>query len=276
MASRSRVGIAAVVLAGGLAGAGTRAAGSPIGDLGGAVSAPELACFATPGAPLGLQLHVSHLDPGAVQLGLPAHSVTVEERVQTCAPVARRLAPAASPIIESIDLACYRIDAAPLPQRTGVRLEHADPVIATLPGHAATLVQPVELCLAVARAGAAPHPDVRRLVQFVALECYAVEPAAHAAFEVGAAPRVAVAPARGRVCLPVARTGQRVPGDVLAVLRGFAVEQLAAVPAEAPRAPVELALTHLHPQLATLPELRVALGRATAVMVPVSRQPWAE
>lgn len=288
--SRARSWIAAAVLAGGIAG-GPRAAASPAAGApglpgAGAVSGPDLECFDTPGPPLHLQLHVSQLDPGLTRLGLPAHSVVVRELVQTCVPVAKdgiSPGPAALPWSARTDLACYRIEAAPLPGPAPLSLEHVNPVLATLPGHGAVLSEAVELCLPVVHGGAEPPADVRRLIQDLALECYAVASGAHPVFRVGVTeldPRLAGIPAhamtlasqRRQLCVPVGKTRRTIPSDVLAVVRSIAFEKLAASSTIA--VPVrDAVLQHLHPLLTTLPPVPVTLRRASGLMVPVAMAP---
>lgn len=240
---------------GGLTAAGAPAAASPIDE----PAAPELACFDTPGAPLGLELRLTQLDPALVQLGATPHTAVVRELVQTCVAVRRRGAadPVDAPAVP-LDLACYRIDAAPLPEPATLAVAHHDPTLALLPGHAATLVRPAELCLPVVRDGAVPPPDVRRLVQAIALECYAVAPGPHAA----------------RLCVPVAKNSERIPRDVLGVVRRIGVEKLATSrPLAAPAPPgAHVVLRHLNPLLATLPAVAVVLKQASDRMVPVARR----
>ena len=263
--------------------AGWIAGSAPARPASGAVAAgPDLECFDTRGAPLHLELRLSHLDPALVQLGVADHSVVVRELVQTCIAVARRGVPeAARSVVPPADLACYRIDAAPLPGPTALAVQHGDPALALLPGHGATLTRPVELCLPVTRDGAAPPPDVRRLVQFIALECYAVDPGPHAALDLGLTaldPRAGVADHalalgadRRELCVPVAKNSERIPSDVLGVLRWIGVEKLAATrPAAVPA--TRAVLRQLNPLLATLPAAAVVLDRAGGLMVPVSRR----
>ena len=254
---RSRVRTSASIAAAGLAGltvSRAPAAASPV-----EIAAPELACFDTPGAPLGLELWLTQLDPALVQLGVIGHSAVVRELVQTCVAVDRA---AAQPVVPPLDLACYRLDAAPLAEPAVLDVAHADPLLALLPGHAATLVRPVELCLPVVRDGALPRSDVRRLVQSIALECYAVAPDGHAA----------------QLCVPVAKNSERIPRDVLGVVRRIGVEKLAASRSAAAPAPpgARVVLRHLNPLLATLPVMLVVLQQASARMVPVGTQPRIE
>jgi hypothetical protein len=291
--------MAAAALVGGLAGTGSPVAASPsaatrvpmlpLSGSQGEVAGPDLECFDTPGAPLQLELRLSHLDPALMQLGLPAHSAVVRELVQTCVAVDRRGIPrpaAAQAAVPPVDLACYRIDTAPLRESAPLVVEHASPTLALLPGHAAALVRPVELCLPVVRDGVAPPPDVRRLVQSIALECYAVEPGPHPAFAIGltaldpqlagAADRqLAVRAERRQICVPVAKNSERIPRDVLGIVQRIGVEKLSAAPrrAAAPATPgARVVLRHLNPLLATLPAVPVVLQQASGLMVPVSRR----
>jgi hypothetical protein len=234
-----------------LAGRGAPAAASPV-----EIAAPELACFDTPGAPLGLELRLTELDPALAQLGVTAHSAAVRELVRTCVAVGPAATRAAVP---PVDLACYRIEAAPLPEPAMLAVAYTSELLALVPDHTATLVQPVELCLPVVRDGAAPPaPDVRRLIQSIALECCAVD-----------------GPGRP-ICVPVAKNSERIPRDVLDVVRRVGVERLAfrsAGPAAAPGAPgTRVVLHHLNPLLATLPAVAVVLHQASGRMVPVSRR----
>ncbi len=227
-----------------------------------AIAAPDLACFDTPGAALGLELRLTELDPALVQLGVTGHSAVVRELVQTCVAPAGVPHPDAAPAaVPPVDLACYRIDAAPLPAPAALAVAHTGPVLALLPDRTATLVQPAELCLPVVRDGAAPPaPDVRRLIQSIALECYAVEPGP-----------------RQELCLPVAKNSERIPRDVLGVVRQIGVEKRAAswakaAPAAAGALETQVVLHHLNPLLATLPAIPVVLQQASGRMVPVSRR----
>jgi hypothetical protein len=242
----------AVAGLGGLIAAGASAAPAPVDEL----VAPALACFDTPGPALGIELWLTQLDPALVQLGAMPHGAVVRELVQTCIAVPRRGAPdpVDPPAVPPVDLACYRIDAAPLPEPVTLAVAPHDPLLALLPGHAATLVRPAELCLPVVRDGIVLPPDVRRLVQSIALECYAVE-----------------GPGRP-LCVPVAKNSERIPRDVLGVVRRIGVEKRAASPSAVATAPARVVLHHLNPLLATLPAVPVVLDRASEQMVPVARR----
>lgn len=253
---RPRVRTSASIAAAGLGGlivTGASAAPAPVDEL----AAPALSCFDTPGPALGLELWLTQLDPALVQLGAAPHGAVVRELVQTCVAVRRSGTPdpGDAPAVPPVDLACYRIDAAPLPDPATLTVAHHDPLLGLLPGHAATLVRPAELCLPVVRDDAVPPPDVRRLVQAIALECYAVESAG-----------------QRQLCLPVAKNSERIPRDVLGVIRRIGVEKRASSrPAVAPPG-ARVVLRHLNPLLATLPAVPVMLDHAREQMVPVARR----
>ncbi|HEX7838461.1 MAG TPA: hypothetical protein VF469_13395 [Kofleriaceae bacterium] len=248
----------------------------------GFVSGLDLECFDTPGPALNLQLQVAQLDPGLLELGLGRHDATVRELVQTCAPVQKNGAsphPAALPFLRQIGLACYRLDAAPLAASIPLRLGHLNPELATLPAYTVSLIQPVQLCVPVARNGAASAPDVRRLIQFIALECYAIDPGAQPSFGVRLEqldPALAdipkhqttLVPTPGQVCVAVRKNDQEIPADVLAIVRWIELERFTASPAVTV-SPVASVLGHLDPLLTTLPRTQVVLQQASAVMTPV-------
>ena len=292
---RMEIAVAAVVLAGTTAAiaspdqrderAEPAAIDAPAMALPGArrfVSGLDLECFDTPGPELNLELQLAHLDPGLLPLGLPRHDATVRELVATCVPVRKNGAsphPAALPFLQQIDLACYRLDAAPLAAPTALRLGHLNPELATLPAHTVSLIQPVQLCVPVTRDGTAPAPDVLRLIQFLALECYAIDPGAQPSFGVRLEPlgsglgdipkhQTTLVPAPGQVCVAVRTNDQAIPADVLAIIRWIELERFTASPAVIvpPVAPV---LGHLDPLLTTLPRTQVVLQQASAVMTPV-------
>ena len=90
----------------------------------------DLECYRTPGPALNINLNLTHLNPVLVNLGLPAHQVWVRELVQTCVPVRKNGVwpdPDALPFLRHIDFACYRLDAAPLPNPVPARPHAPEP-----------------------------------------------------------------------------------------------------------------------------------------------------
>jgi hypothetical protein len=249
------------------------------------VSGLDLECFDTQGPALNVGLTLSHLNPVLQQLGLPRHDVVLRELVQTCVPVIKNGVapqPAALPFIQHVDLACYRIDAAPLPTPVTLSLGHLNPVLANFPTHRVTLTAPVQLCLPVGKNGVAPPPEVLRLVQFIDLECYKVDPDPHPTFTLGLRqlnPQL-VNPIPGhsmtlvtnprQLCVPVMKNQQVIPTDVLAIVRWVDLEKFAASPVVTLPA-VGVSLNHQNPLFVQQPKVPVVLQQASALMVPVSK-----
>jgi hypothetical protein len=248
------------------------------------VSGLDLECFDTPGPALGITVALTHLNPVLRALGLPPHNVIIQELQQTCVPVTKNGVapqPAALPFIQHVDLACYRVDAAPLAPPQALTLKHLNPVLLGFPAHNVTMVVPTQLCLPVGKNGVAPPPDALRLAQFIDLECYRVDPGAHPVFAVNLKqlnpqlPNIAphnltlVASPR-QLCVPVQKNAQVIPPDVLAVTQWIDLEKFTASPLVATTA-VSVTLNHLNPLFTTLPRVPVVLRQASALMVPVSK-----
>lgn len=285
----------AASIAGGLASGAAAAAAPGEPELGAAAialpgarafaSGLELACFDTPGSELNLQLRLTQLDPVLVQLGLAPHDATVRELLQTCMPVQKNgvsPGPAALPFLQHADLACYRIDASPLASAVPLSLLHHNPVLATLPAHTAALIQPVQLCVAVAKAGDVVAPEVTRLLRFIALECYAADPGAQPTFAVGlrhldpelaslGGHRATLVPSPRQVCVPVQTNQQAIPADVLGIVRWIELERYTVAPVVL-GPPVPAVLGHVHPLLTTLPRIEVVLRETSAVMASVAQR----
>ena len=296
--------IATIAIGGGLVGAGSIAIAQPADDPAAqdnaaaqpeaaAVALPgpnqfvsglDLECFDTPGPALNLQLQLTQLNPVLLQLGLTPHVVVVGALVQTCVPVQKNGVPpqpAALPFIQQTDLACYKVQAQPLVNPIQVTLKHLNPVLANLPSHIDKLVQPVQLCLPVAKNGVVPTPDILKLVQFIDLECYATSADNHPTFTLNLKqlnPQLANIPPHNltlvgqprQLCVPVQKNSQVIPADVLAIVRWLDLEKFPASPVTAVP-PNNVVLSHLNPMLTTLPRVQVVLQTANALMVPVSK-----
>jgi hypothetical protein len=248
------------------------------------VSGLDLECYKTPGPALNINLQLSHLNPVLLGLGLQPHQVILRELAQTCVPVMKNNVPpaqAALPFIRHIDFACYRVDAAPLPNPVPLNLTHLNPVLANLPQHNVVLERPAQLCVPVAKNGVLPPPEVRAFVQFIDLECYQTDPGPHPQFAVGLTqlnpqlvgipPHVMNLDATPRqLCVPVRKNAQFIPQAALDIIRRIDLEKFAANPPVA-IAPVNVQLQHLNPLLANLPWVPVVLQEAIALMVPVAK-----
>lgn len=290
--------MAAIVIGGGIVGLGSAAVAQPVAEAEAEINAPALAlpgpnqfvsgldleCFDTPGPALNMQLQLTHLNPVLLQLGLPPHVVTIGALVQTCVPVQKNGVPpqpAALPFIQQTDLACYKVTAAALANQPAITLKHLNPVLANLPSHVDKLVQPVQLCLPVAKNGVVPTQDILRLVQFIDLECYATSSDNHPVFTVnlkqlnpqlGNIPphNLTLVPQPRQLCVPVQKNNLVLPPDVLAIVRWIDLEKFPASPVVSVP-PINVVLSHLNPLLTTLPPVTVTLRQANALMVPVSK-----
>lgn len=248
------------------------------------VSGLDLECFDTPGPSLDHGVQLTHLNPVLRSLGLPTHAVTIRELTQTCVPVTKNgVTPAAAalPFIQHVDLACYRVEAAPLATPVTLTLKHLNPVLAGLPAHAVAMAVPVQLCVPVSKNGVIPPSDPLRIVQFLDLECYRVSPAVYPTFTVTLKqlnPQLQNIPAHNmtlvssprQLCVPVQKNAQVIPTDVLNVIQWVDLERFAASPLVATPA-VGVALRHLNPLFTTLPGVDVVLRQASSLMVPVSK-----
>lgn len=249
------------------------------------VSGLDLECYRTPGPALDIELTLSHLNPVLREIGLPAHQVRIKELVQTCVPVRKNNtfpAPAAFPFIRHIDFACYRLEAQPFPAPVPINLTHLNPVLANLPQHLVWLERPAQLCVPVAKNGILPPPEVLALVQFIDLECYQTDPLPHPQFAVGLTqlnpqlqqaipphPMTLVSEPR-QLCVPVRKNAQFIPPAFLNIIQWIDLEKFAADP-QVEIAPVSVALQHLNPLFAHLPQFQVILEHAVALMVPVAK-----
>jgi hypothetical protein len=249
------------------------------------VSGLDLECFATPGPALNLSLTLKHLNPVLQSLGLPAHTVVIRELQQTCMPVMKNgVWPSSTALafIRHVDLACFRVDAAPLSTPVTLSLKHLNPVLGNLPLHYDALIGPAQLCVPVMKNGVAPPPDVIDLVRYLDLECYRVDPvSSHPWFGLSLqqlnpqltgipAHGMTLGPANRQMCVPVQKNNQAIPAASLDIIRWVDLEKFQASPALS-IAPVGVVLSHLNPLFATLPRFTVTLQTADSLMVPVSK-----
>jgi hypothetical protein len=249
------------------------------------VSGLDLECFATPGPALNVGVTLSHLNPVLQSLGLPAHNVVLRELQQTCMPVSKNAVVPPSPaldFIRHIDLACYRIDAAPLANPVPLSLTHQNPVFANLPLHYVSLIKPTQLCVPVMKNGIAPPAGVIDLVRYVDLECYAADPiTAHpnfAAFLQQLNPQLtgiaghgmSLGSANRQLCVPVRKNNQAIPAASLDIIKWIDLEKFQAS-APVSIAPKYTVLGHLNPLFSTLPRVGVTLQTADSLMVPVAK-----
>lgn len=248
------------------------------------VSGLDLECYRTPGPALNINLNLTHLNPVLIELGLPPHQVVVRELAQTCVPVRKNNAwpaPDALAFIRHIDFACYRVDAAPLPNPVPLDLTHLNPVLANLPEHRVWLERPAQLCVPVGKNNQPPPPEIRAFVQYIDLECYDTDPDPHPQFGVwlsqlnpqlqNIAPHwMALASEPRQLCVPVRKNAQQIPQPFLDRIRWIDLEKFRANPSVMV-APTNVLLRHLNPLLVNLPPVPVVLEEASSLMVPVAK-----
>jgi len=248
------------------------------------VSGLDLECYRTPGPALDREVGLTQLNPVLVALGLPPHKVIVRELAQTCVPVrknASQPAAAALPFVSQMDLACYRVDAAPLANPIQLELTHLNPVLANEPKHKVTLVRPAQLCVPIAKNGILPPPPVLALAQFFDVECYQVDADPHPPFVLGLTqlnPQLLQIPPHPmnlvssprQLCVPVRKNNQPIPAGILARISRIDLEKFAADPSVF-IAPVDVEISHLNPLFADEPSVHVKLIEANALMVPVAK-----
>lgn len=244
----------------------------------------DLECYNTPGPALNIDITLAHLNPVLLNLGLQPHLVTIRELAQTCVPVRKNNvwpAVTALPFIEHVDFACYKIDAAPLPNPVLLNLTHLNPVLANLPQHNVFLERPALLCVPVAKNNKLPPAEVLPLVRFIDLECYDTDPAPHPQFtrelkqlnpqlQNIAAHSMTLDSEPRQLCVPVRKGAQVIPPAILDRVRWIDLERFAANPNVA-IAPTNIWLRHLNPLFANLPQIPVVLEIANSLLVPVAK-----
>ena len=248
------------------------------------VSNLDLECYSTPGPDLNINLTLTHLNPVLLAMGLPQHQVVMRELVQTCVPVRKNnTGPTATsfPFVSQTDFACYRLDAAPLPNPAPINLLHLNPVLTNLPQHALALVRPAQLCVPVFKNNVLPPAAVQQLVRFLDLECWQTNPGNHPGFQLllsqlnplltAIVPHMmTLGPTPRQLCVPVRKNNQAIPAAALDIIRWVDLEKFAATPVVNIN-PFNLVLRHLNPLFGNLPPVPVTLQQANALMVPVAK-----
>jgi hypothetical protein len=239
----------------------------------------------TPGPAINQVVGLTHLNPVLLGLGLPAHQVVMRELEQTCVPVRKNNGgPSATalPFVARTDFACYRLEAAALPNPQPLALTHINPILAGLPVHGVRLTRPAQLCVPVAKNNTLPPVAVADLLRFLDLECWDTEPGAHPNFMllltqlnpllVNMIPphQMALTAQQRQLCVPVRKNNQAIPAAALNVIRWVDQERFPATPSVM-IAPVNLMLRHLNPLFVNLPQEQVVLQEATSLMVPVAK-----
>lgn len=236
--------------------------------------------------PLGVPLHLDHLNPLFVEKGLPPEDVVLHEPQQLCVPVAKNdYYPPADvlPFVQYVDWKCYGIEGPPLD--LPLRLDQLNPVIAEMfgPQLSVWVREPQQLCVPVVKDDAFPPSDVQRLVEWLDVKCYRVESDQAIGGDViqlthlnplfqELPPEEAVflGPAPTQLCVPVAKNGQYPPDDVLEIVQ---YSDVLCYALDAPPLDRPLVLHHLNPVLIEvgLPSEDVYVGTTEELCVPVAK-----
>ncbi|MEU8147124.1 hypothetical protein [Nonomuraea sp. NPDC048901] len=240
----------------------------------------DLECFkTTPYQPPATTLKLRHLNP--VLANQPNLQVTLGQREQLCVPVAKNNVippPGVLDFIRFVDLSCYRVTGPSL--NLNLALRHLNPVLQNVPGIGVVLNVPQHLCVPVSKNGVVPAPDVVRLISHIDLLCYAHTP--NPAMNVGLVltqlnpvltnqipPSDARVTAARQLCVPVQKSGDDIPADVMNIVRWVDLEKFDITASTI--TPVSLTLKHLNPVLANLPAENAMLTGAVQLAVPVSK-----
>ncbi len=142
----------------------------------------DLKCYRIDADPsfLGIPLHLDHLNPLFIEMGIPPEEVRVNDAQQLCVPVAKNGVippPQALRFIQFLDLKCYGIDSDIGDLGLPLHLDHLNPVLQQMgvPPENVVVRQPQQLCVPVAKNGMIPPPDVLPIIQFVDLKKYAID-----------------------------------------------------------------------------------------------------
>lgn len=246
------------------------------------VSYLDLECFPTERyQPPDTVIATRHLNP--VLANLPEEKTRLGVREELCVPVAKDdLFPPKDvlPFIQFVDLSCYRIEGEEV--NVPLRLDHLNPLLAEqLPAREVAILFPVQLCVPVLKNGVVPPDEVRRLVSFIDLKCYLEKPPEP--LNLGLAlthlnpvladrlpPHKAVVLDNRKLCVPVQKNDQRIPDEVLDIVRWIDLEKYNVETEPLPE-PVTLTIDHLNPLLADLPTEKVTLTQGRHLMVPVAK-----
>ncbi len=243
----------------------------------------DLRCYQIPDQPpLGITLRLDHLNPVLVEMGLDYEIVDVREPQQLCVPVAKndQYPPDdVLPFIRYVDWKCYGIDGPPLD--VFLRLDHLNP---QLPGWAdhVWVREPQQLCVPVAKNHLYPPPEVLKLVEWLDVKCYRVEPLQvslgtflrlnhlNPLFADLRAEEVYLEPPPQQLCVPVAKNKRIPPDDVLKHV-SFSDVLCYKVPGRPLN--TQLSLRHLNPVLIELglPPEYVYVTEAEELCVPVAK-----
>lgn len=138
----------------------------------------DLACYRANGAPVDLDVTLSHLNP--VLSGLPDEDVHLVGLAQVCVPVSKngsQLPPAIKQIVSHLDVACYELAEATPSVDTTLVLSHLNPVIKAFqfPNRVVEMKRAKQLCVPVAKNNEQVPPGVREIVEWVDFLKYRID-----------------------------------------------------------------------------------------------------
>jgi hypothetical protein len=250
------------------------------------VSFLDVRCYQIPNQPpLGVPLHLDHLNPVFRQQGVPPEDVVLGPPQDLCVPVQKNAnvaPPDVLPFIQFVDWKCYGISGPSID--LPLHLDHLNPVISGMFGPYDDVVvrEPQQLCVPVVKNGNFPPDAVRHLVESLDVKCYRVDarqqvfgditlkhlnplfatlPSETATF---------IGPTASQLCVPVAKNGRIPPPDVLPIIQYSDVlcYQMKGLPLN-----WQLRLTHLNPVLIAmgLPDENVYVTETDKLCVPVAK-----
>lgn len=262
---RSRLGVAVLFLVAALAGTAAAATGTTAAPRSPFPPNPavfvanlDLECFRTdPHAPPPLTepLTLSHLNPVLADEARWTVS-TLGPRNQLCVPVAKdgRIPPKeVYDFVSNVDLSCYRVEGPSLNRE--IILNHLNPVLEHLPRKQVAVFEPQQLCLPVIKNGRVPSPEVLEFVRWIDLVCYREIPPVpmneslkltQLNPELKSIPDTDVRVRENRqLCVPVRKNDQKIPDEVLRIIRWLDLEKYDIVGPT--MLPFDVKLTHINP-----------------------------
>jgi hypothetical protein len=136
-------------------------------------------CYGINGPALNLPLTLSQLNPVISGLFGPNLGVIVREPQQLCVPVRKNnsvLPAEVAKLIRWLDVKCYRIETAQVPNGQQITLTHLNPLI-TQPAEVVKFLNtaPTQLCMPVKKNLAAPPAEVLPIIQNSDVLCYRID-----------------------------------------------------------------------------------------------------
>jgi len=232
------------------------------------------------------QLGIRQLNP-VLKDQIPPQVVQLGPAQQLCVPVAKNNnvpTPRALPIIANSDLICYQATA-PLPVDVDLKLNHLNPVLKDLPAEFVHLTELQSVCVPVRKNAAQIPPAIKTIDSYVDQACYKLEePTSDANMPLFLShlnpiirawnfpDREVVMRRAHTMCVPIAKNNEVVPPAVLALVQwlDFLKYRVDVIQGAGPVFP--LALTHLNPLFAALPQFPVTVyNDPIHLMVPVMK-----